>query len=394
MKKIVMIFLDAFSSRYFDDSPFFSTISNEKFFTTLRPMFAFQGIGAALFTGTSVSTNKIWCDYVLKTDGESTPRLLKYILKLCDILPDDNLNKYSRFVLNKLFKQKYGTPNIIPPDLIDYFELKLKNSYTENRPLGNIVTLFDQLRNYEKKFYVLGLSASIYDPTSKDILRLLKKDYDLFLVKFNSLDRLGHKHGPGSKIIQKRIKEIDNIIREIIESNSRDDIDFIFFSDHGMVPVSETINIFDILDKLSVKIIDDYILFIGSTVISFWFKNDNARKIIMNALKYANFGNIITEGQLNDFGISNVENGELIFILEEGKVFSPDFYRVKVPPKGMHGYAFQKYDTPILSICTHDPSIIFENRDTYHIDIMPTVLELLGLPIPSTCEGKSLIKKN
>lgn len=393
MKKIVMIFLDAFSSRYMCNSPFLDSISNRKFYTAMRPMFAFQGIGTALFTGTSIGTNKIWCDYVLKTDKCSTPILLKRLMKLCSYLPDDTLDKYSRFVLSKIFKHDHGTPNVIPPDLIDNFELKQKNSCMENRPLGDIVTLFDQLRYHKKKFCVIGMSASIRDPTSEKILKLIKKDYDLLLIKFISLDRMGHKYGPTSNIVLERVRTIDNVMKDIVESSIEEEIDFVFFSDHGMTPISETVNIYSTLDKLPVKIVDDYILFIGSTVACFWFKNLYAKEVITGTLKDMRSGSILTNDQLESFEIVGSENGELIFALKEGEVFFPDFYRTRSPPKGMHGYSDNNYDSPILSICTHNTSIEFERRDIVrHIDIMPTVLELLNLPIPSTCEGRSLIK--
>ncbi len=310
MKKVAMIFLDAFSSNYLtsENTPFLSNLSKEGFYTGLKPMFAFQGIGAAIFSGTPPNTNKIWCDYVLKTDrNNSMPKFLKYLTLLCDILPTDNLNKYSRFALYKLFKQSYGIPNVIPTDLLDCFDLKLKKSYTDPKPLGDIVTLFDQLRDHNKRFYVSGLSGSLVDPTANEILKILKESYDLFLIKFGSLDKLGHKYGPESEKVHKKLREIDTILREVVESEVSEGVDFVFFSDHGMSPVFDTINLFDVLDKLQVKMVDDYILFLGSTVANFWFNNKRAREVITEALTGVDFGEVLTDVELKELKIDKIE---------------------------------------------------------------------------------------
>ena len=95
MKKVVMIFLDAFSSSYLtsENAPFLNELSKEGFYTILKPMFAFQGIGAAMFSGTPPNTNKIWCDYVIRTNRDyPMPKLLRYLIKCCDTFPNDNLN--------------------------------------------------------------------------------------------------------------------------------------------------------------------------------------------------------------------------------------------------------------------------------------------------------------
>lgn len=391
-----MIFLDAFSSKYLEKVPFLNDISKEGYYTTIKPMFAFQGIGASLFSGTLPNTNKIWCDYVISNKPGSTPKLLKRLIAILDLIPNDNLNKYSRYILYKLFNREFGTPNVIPPNLLDFFELKLKKEYTESKPLGEIVTLFDELKNRSIDYYVSGLSGGLFDPTAKDILKVLKEDYGLFFFKFGSLDKLGHKYGPESKKVYKRILEIDNILKRVVESEVNEDTYYVIFSDHGMGPVFNTINLFDVLNELPVNMPDDYVLLLNSTVASFWFKSKKAKEIIGNTLKNVGFGDILDKPKLKELGIDKIgyEYGELIFALKEGYVFFPDFYRKNIAPKGMHGYAYPTYDAPILLIYSPNPSVNIERREIIqYIDIMPTVLDLLGLPIPSTCEGKGLDKK-
>ena len=388
MNKVVMVFLDAFSSRYLSKAPFLNNLTERGYYTRLKPTFALgKGLGTSIYTGTFRNTNKVWCDYVLSDDPTSNPKMFKYLIKLCDFIPSDKFNKYTRYFLYKFFNKEFGTPNIIPSDLLDFFKLKSRNE--------KIVTLFEHLKNNNMKSCVSGSSPSIFDPTVKSILKGIKEECDLSFIKFTSLDKLGHKYGPESNKVHERILDIDNILRNVVESESMENTYFIFFSDHGMSPVFDNINLFDMLDKLPVKNPDDYIFFLHSTVACFWFKNNKAKTIINNALENVEFGSVLDRSKLEEVGIDKIgsEYGELIFALKRGYTFFPDFYRKKSAPKGMHGFAYQSYDTPILIIYSSNSSANFERRDVVqHVDIMPTVLDLLKLPIPSTCEGKSLIK--
>ena len=160
MHRVVMIYLDAFSSTYLnpEDAPFLHSLSQSGYYAPLMPMFAFSGIGAAIFTGTEVNTNGIWCDYVLAEDDRGNPpALFKFLLRLCDGIPNDLLSQYSRYPVHRVFRQSFGTPNMVPPDLLRHFTLKQSSKCTQQNPFGRIIGIFDQLRNHGVRFRVLGL---------------------------------------------------------------------------------------------------------------------------------------------------------------------------------------------------------------------------------------------
>ena len=127
MSKVIMIWLDGFSSRYLDPqkTPFIFELSQAGFCTSIEPLFAFAGIGASAFTGTTVNTHQIWCDYVLKESGR-LPTSLKWLLSLCDIIPNDIMNQYARYVVCRSYRINLGTPNLIPVELVDSFKTKEK----------------------------------------------------------------------------------------------------------------------------------------------------------------------------------------------------------------------------------------------------------------------------
>jgi hypothetical protein len=162
-----------------------------------------------------------------------------------------------------------------------------------------------------------------------------------------------------------------------------------------MAPVKEHVDLMSLLKRLPVRVPEDYILFLNSTVASFWFDSEKAGRIIAEELGKIELGMILNKPTMNELEMDGIgsEYGDLLFALKEGNVFFPDFYRRRKPPKGMHGYAFVTYDKPPFII--YSPGVSYDSSRSAvarFIDVMPTVLDLLNLPIPPTCEGGSLLK--
>lgn len=399
MDRVVMIWLDGFSSRYLnpEKTPFISELAHSGISATVEPLFAFAGIGVSAFTGVSINTHKVWTDYVYDR-STAYPAVLKYLLNVCDYLPSDILNPYARYAVCRLFGVNPGAPNLIPISLIDYFRTKEQKRLTGDNPVEGARTLFEQLREYSVPFLTVGFYESIFEKIIVEkVLRALDRDYRFILFRLGSLDKLGHRYGPESEEVTRRISAIDTIVREITEKENRSASKsyFIIFSDHGMVPVREHIDIVSLLKGLPVKMPGDYIMFLNSTVACFWFGNGRAREIISEALGRVAAGTVLNEANLKELEINKIgtEYGELLFALKEGKVFFPDFYRRRKSPKGMHGYAFLTYDRPLFIINSPvSPNKSTESIDARFIDVMPTVLDLLEVPVPESCEGRSLLQ--
>ncbi len=393
-----MIWLDAFSSRYVVPmkTPFICEMAGSGLHTNLEPLFAFAGIGASAFTGTSVNTHKIWCDYVFRESGNS-PAYLKWLLRLCDIVPHDIMNQYARYVVCRILGYNPGTPNLIPLELMDSFNIKERKRLTDEQPIEGVLTLFEQLSNQGIRYFVSGFYESVFEKQiTKSVLQALTGDDRFILFRLGSLDRLGHKYGPESEEVTRRLGEIDAIVKEVVTAGTRmnPSTHFIIFSDHGMTPVSEHVDLMAALESLPVKIRQDYIVFLNSTVANLWFRNQKAKDFVTEALGNNEQGIILDEPKLKELGIDKIgsEYGDLLFALKEKRVFFPDFYRRRTPPRGMHGYAFASYDKPPFII--YSPDISYnkgQQMKAEFIDVTPTVLDLLNLPIPSTCEGKSLL---
>lgn len=384
-----MVWLDAFSNRYLSPElcPFLWDLSEKCFFAKISPLFAYTGIKYCIEFGVSINTHKVWNDHVFRgfhDPHEESSRLFKMLLGFVDRVSfSDYWNKILRYALFKAFNVEYGTPHLIPASLIDLFPVSKDNYKMKN--------LYDVLKEHDVNFMKKEPKLNIEEGLVLKSIPKLLKHYDALFIKLNSLDRLGHKYGPLSDIVRRRVRYFDEKLRGLV-NELVEDVTLILMSDHGMVPVTNKIDLVSFLESKGFSFGRDYVGFIGATYASFWFKNEKYRDKIKENLSAVKFGKFLILDDKVNLGMDDIgpEYGEEIFAINEHYVIFPEFYHLRRPPKGMHGYSFSKYDMPIFFMRS-DVSIS-RNRDKINfIDIMPTILRLFDLIVPSYVEGISLI---
>jgi hypothetical protein len=346
--KLLVLILDAFSNKYLKYTSYLSKLCKEYYCTTIEPIFAYEGIRAAILTGLNIRESGVWHDKIFIPDRRRNLkiRVLKPFVSLVDALsPTDYVNKAFRFLLFKILREEYGTPHLIPSKYLEYFA-------TYRHESKDVPDLFQILGKH-------GVRSAWIEPklnfmerrVLRNTVNLFRKS-DLIVLKLNSLDRLGHKYGPLSTEVRERVKYLDSIVEEAISmlQSKINNISFIIMSDHGMVPVEKFVNIEEIFIKeMSIRPLVDYIPYIGSTFASFFILNRRAESIIRKILEgLSSYGRILTEYDLDMLGIDKKLYGHIIFALNEGMVFFPNFFQRRNIPKGMHGYAYSKYDNAIF----------------------------------------------
>ena len=356
-KKLLALILDAFSNRYLRYTNYINRLCSENYCTTIEPLFAYEGIRVAILTGLDVRESKIWHDKVFVPQGRKDLRikLLETLTPIIDrASPNDFINKTLRYILFKILQEDYGTPHLIPAHYLRYFK-----TYTHTNK--NVPDLFQTLSQKGVRSAWIEPRLSLMEGTSLGKLVKYFRKYDLIMLKLNSLDRLGHEYGPLSNEVRRKVEYLDSMIEKsfYILSREYDKFFFIIMSDHGMTPVRKTVDIEKKLyTEINSKPLRDYIPYIGSTFASFWFFNDNAREEITDILQKLNdYGRILTDEELNILGINRKLYGHMIFVINEGIVFFPNFFQKRNPPKGMHGYFKTQYDKPVL-ITNIDKQII------------------------------------
>ena len=377
MTKLVLLWLDAFSDRYLNPElcPFLWNLSRNCFFAKIQPLFAYRGIQYCFEYGVSLKELGVWNDHVFAgfdALDKAKNGFIKEFLKFVDrISPSDDWNKILRFFLFKLAGIEYGTPHLIPADLLDAFLIP-KISF-KRKSLYEI--LEENGIKYLRKEPKLNSSEAVL---IKKIPKLLK-NYDALFFKFNSLDRLGHKYGPLSNVVRQRVTFLDTLIRELVSRLGKNAV-LIIMSDHGMVPVTHHFDLTGFLKSKDFEFRKHYMAFVGATYASFWFRDKKYGDAIMEKLRTLEVGRFLTLDDKVRLGIDNIgrEYAEEIFAVKEGNVFFPEFYHARKCPQGMHGYAFSKYDMPIFLIRS-DKCIGIEAKIINFVDIKPIILRLLYL---------------
>jgi len=108
-----------------------------------------------------------------------------------------------------------------------------------------------------------------------------------------------------------------------------------------MAPVCNQYDLARDIDKLSLRMPDQYLVVYDSTMARFWFCDAAAREQVARTLQQVPCGHILTEGEQRTLGIwfSDQRYGELIFLFDPGWIVaSGDFNSSSWMPLGMHGY--------------------------------------------------------
>jgi hypothetical protein len=398
--RVVLLLVDAFSSKYLKENlcPTLYELSRKSSFA-LEPLFGFEGIGAAIYSGAWPNTTHVWTEYVLG-QNEIIKRsfLLQKLVELTDLVPSDRVCFDTRYVLFKLWGEKYAraTPAVIPSELIMQFRTKIQKNYPEKNCLGSVKTIFDVLRENGMVYEYLTPSVRSETNAMESLCKKIGNNAlsSLTLLHLPSLDALGHKYGPLSEEVKKAVKKTDKAMKKILDASwhSSDNVHILIFSDHGMSPVRRYLDVWKVLARLPIELLEDYIVFLDSTMARFWFFSRKGEQYVKKAFSGMSHGRLLSANDFCRFRIDKVgkDCGEMIFAVDDGVAIYPDFFRRHDPPRGMHGYASPK-DNPILLIHSPNSGIRFEHKRAQMIDILPTILDLLNLQAPKTCEGTSLV---
>jgi len=374
-RKLLLLILDAFSDRYLKFAPYLSKLCKEYYCSTIKPIFAYEGIRTAILTGLDTHESGVWHDKIFIPEGrkELKIRVLKSLISLEDkISPTDYMNKALRFLLYKIFREDYGTPHLIPPEYLEYFT-------THKHENKDIPDLFQILEEHNiKSAWIEPKLNSMERRALKDTINLFKK-YDFMVVKLNSLDRLGHKYGPLSREIRERVRYLDSVVEEAVgelQDNVRN-FSFIIISDHGMIPVEKSLNIEELLEKETrIEPLKDYIPYFGSTFASFFILNKNSKSIIYELLQsIENYGKILSENEIKAWGINQELYGHLIFALKEKTVFHPNFFQRREIPKGAHGYLHNNYDNAIFIANIDISSLTVKSKPVIYTNMFDMILQ-------------------
>jgi predicted AlkP superfamily pyrophosphatase or phosphodiesterase len=276
---------------------------------------------------------------------------------------------------------------------VDFIHTFAYNKLGDLYHINKVPTIFDYLSQS-------GLKGAYLADKIEVVHKLLcnnkfHNNFDFLLAHtLDELDILAHKEGPKSLKVLAYLKSQDALIVKLLEdirkTHAPEEIVYLLFSDHGMVEVSNYIDISELTHEASKRNIK---FFADSTVFRAWGSNDDLG-FIYDFMKHQPDVTCLCEKEKKELKINFDNNiyGDVIFAAEPGSVFLPNFFDGQNKVKGMHGYAGSHQDLlPMLILNGRGFNASGKRGRIQMPDIFATILKLLEIEIPSNCEGEPII---
>ncbi len=331
MSKNLIVFVDAFP---YEGLKYAEYLSSFKQKARVIPGIGFSiNVKAEIFGGYKPDDAGFFCEWMY--DPHSPLKKWRPVFSLIYNFSRFNYitDRITHKLLSKILKENIFN---IPFDVLRYFKKSGTNAYEDEFHLPTILSTKD----FKKILYSNYPSSRARDKLILiDAKKIIKKDiFENLFIALADLDHFTHRRGVGSPEHIDKIKwldhELKNLCDQFLEKNP--DGNIIILSDHGMANVEKAVKIE--LKKQFGKIGEDsYIPFIDSTMLRIWIFRESLYKKIEEYLSTYGHGVVLNRNERKKSGISSKKFGDIIFLLEEGKVFIPSYFGKNVP-KAMHGY--------------------------------------------------------
>lgn len=305
-------------------------------------------------------------------------------------------------VTRSITKAHHTDPAWIPPKYLPFFRpTEGMTPIHEPGALGT-TSIFDLCRANGLRFHYLANPENGDDElVYKSLVRELRAraPYDLFVAQISVTDNEGHTHGPFSKEIQQtHLRALDERLASIHAAlvAGYDSWDLFVCGDHGMAPVERKVNILRILAKLDVKPAKDYVVFVNSTLVVFWYLTEKGRTTIEAALASIDGAHVVDADERRRLRVpTDKDSGDRMLAAEPGVIFWPDYFHVTDSKiRGMHGYFDKSQETHGAAVLVSSDGESTPRNVGLRplVDVFPTLCDLLGLPLPPGQEGTSLVR--
>jgi hypothetical protein len=247
-----------------------------------------------------------------------------------------------KIILNKIFNLNYSN---VPFKYAHFFKPQGSHNFRDLK--GNNI-----LYDYDFEIYDAVETGKKVGQRDNFIIEQLDRNLSEknYLLSLTDLDNIAHVNGVTSNTFYDHISNLDNQLKQLFDkfSNQNNENEIYLFSDHGMTDVSRVIN-FNIEKEFGAMSLNSYLYFIDSTYLRVWIKDKNLTEKFKSYLSSKEFGELLTEEQREEFGLTNRDFGDFIFRGKEGIMFVPNFYGGRAN-KAMHGYdSYLKSQNAIFS---------------------------------------------
>ncbi len=277
-------------------------------------------------------------------DPEHSPfKMFRYVR--VGMRPDSIWNRGRvRSLIGRMLKRWYGYSGYfqiysIPFTHLPYLNYAEKEDIFAPDGLAPVRNIHDVLLDSGLPFHISDWRCS--ETVNIGRARQAVKDGKKFIFLYTAgMDALLHERVSDSAAIRGKL-DFYAAAAESLAAAAREngrELHLTVISDHGMTPLTGTVDIISRIEALGLEFGTDYVGCYDSTMARFWFLRDGARGKILPALEDCP-GHWISAEEEKRYGIDFPDHkcGDAIFLLEPGIQICPSDMGAR-PMAGMHGY--------------------------------------------------------
>lgn len=250
----------------------------------------------------------------------------------------------------KLFLKKKASPFMgygkllnLPMKFWNQIDINEFKYWDEDGYIGDeIKTIFELARQHGYKHHVSNMhkpnlgklhAVKTVDPA----------DYDWVYYFIGESDHVSHEFEQHSKEGIEFLGKLDDFIKEQYErfeaAYGKDGFDFIFWSDHGHIPIKNRIDLYEFFKERK-KNLKDVFHLVDSTTVRFWVKDAEEKKEIEQIMKEIPEASLVTDEDYEKFHLAKDTDlyGDLFYYLKGETVFIYTIHGFGKTTMSMHGY--------------------------------------------------------
>jgi predicted AlkP superfamily pyrophosphatase or phosphodiesterase len=165
--------------------------------------------------------------------------------------------------------------------------------------------------------------------------------FDWIYYFLGESDHVSHVYTQHSKEGKDFLLKLDGFIEKRYKEFEKEhpDFTFIFWSDHGHIPITKRYNLYDEFRKYKVNLKKIFHI-IDSTTVRFWPEDNFQRIKIRKIMKEIPEANLVSKEEYSELHLPKDKNlyGELFYYLGGGITFTHTIHGFGLKTKSMHGY--------------------------------------------------------
>ena len=250
-----------------------------------------------------------------------------------------------RHHLSKLLKKFYGFTGYFQLYRMPLWKLKYvdycekKNLFIANG-MAPIANLHDVLSAKGKNFHISDWHLSDHE-NYLAAEKAIEDGRNFLFVYTASLDGLLHDKVGDPQAVAAKLSEIEKEVNSLYHKAEAyaEEVHFTIISDHGMTPLTGTVDIMSKMENCGLVFGKDYGACYDSTMARFYYLSEKAEPVITNLMKEFP-GRFITKEEEIKYGIYREDRafGNGIFLLDAGLQIVPSDMGGS-PLNGMHGFS-------------------------------------------------------